>query len=434
MTLLGQDQLHASLTDPVLSSIGFLNEVMTRFPEAISFAPGAPHLAHLMDTDLSRYIELFGEHLRATRGFDAHRVRRLLYEYGPARGLINDLVAAAVRADHGIDVPDRAVVITVGAQEAMLLTLRALFRDRSDVLAVVEPCFVGILGAARLLDIEVVAVPERADGPDLDALEETRARLAAQGRRIRAMYVAPDHANPSGTVMDLAARRALLAAADRSELMLIEDNAYCFTAAPGTELPSLKALPGGERVVQIGTFAKLCLPGARVGYAIADQQMTGADGALRLLADDLAALKSMVTVNTSPLCQAVIAGMLLEQGGSLAALGRRRGTLYRRNLGLLLQALDRHVPPLPDVRWNRPQGGFFVRMQLPVPVDEALLERSAARFGVLWTPMAQFYLSDAGERELRLSCSYLDPEQIDQGVRRLAAFLREVAAPVGAGT
>jgi (S)-3,5-dihydroxyphenylglycine transaminase len=153
-------------------------------------------------------------------------------------------------------------------------------------------------------------------------------------------------------------------------------------------------------------------------------------GAPVLLADELARLKTMVTVNTSPVCQAVIGGMLLEHGGSLRALGAAKAGRYRRNLAQLLDALDRHLgggDPGSEVSWNRPAGGFFVRLRAPVPLDADLLELSASRFGVLWTPMAQFHLDGGGRHEMRLSCSYLDPEQIENGVGRLAAFLGYVS-------
>jgi (S)-3,5-dihydroxyphenylglycine transaminase len=80
------------------------------------------------------------------------------------------------------------------------------------------------------------------------------------------------------------------------------------------------------------------------------------------------------------------------------------------------------------VSWNRPEGGFFVCLHLPVAVDAALLEYCAGEYGVLWTPM-RFFSLDAGDNyELRLSCSYLTPEQIDDGVRRLGRFLRDPRA------
>ncbi|MFI1470507.1 PLP-dependent aminotransferase family protein [Streptomyces wuyuanensis] len=433
MTALAHEALHASLQDPVLESIGFLNEIMSRHRDAISFAPGAPHPDPYTELDPGRYLDRFVAHAAAEEGCTLAQAARLLYEYGPARGLVNGIVAGALRRDQGIDAEPDSLVITVGAQEAMLLTLRALTASPNDLLAVADPCFVGITSAASLLGTEVVPVPEDVDGLDLDALAEACRSAREAGRHIRACYVAPDYANPSGSRMELKRRLRLLELAEEEDFLILEDNAYGFTAAPGSELPALKALDTTGRVIHIGTFAKVCFPGARVGYVIADQTVVTAAGPVPL-ASELARLKTAVTVNTSPVCQALIAGMLLEHGGSLAELGRTRSALYRRNLAHLLRALERErADGLPDgIEWNRPVGGFFVRMRLPVRVDAALLEVSAARYGVLWTPMAPFHPGGGGTHSLRLSCSYLDPDRIDQGVRRLGAFLRAHPGP-GAG-
>lgn len=423
-------QLHASLEDPVLDSINFLNQVIDKFPDAISFAPGAPNPSHLQQIDINRYIDRYIQHLCNDRGLNLNQARCVLYQYGAARGLINDLIAAALRQDKGLNVSPEALVVTVGAQEAILIVLRALFRSTRDQLAVVNPCYVGILGAARLLNIDVIGINETHQGIDLDELDKACCAARQADRPLRALYIAPDYSNPAGTVLALEKRQRLLKLAEHHDLLLLEDNAYGFTAPEGEEIPTLKALDKAGRVIFIGTFAKVCLPGARVGYVIADQLVYDANGSSHRLADDLATLKSMVTVNTSPICQALIGGMLLERGGSLATLERERSILYRSNLALLLDALKRHLPSSTDqpcqISWNLPAGGFFVRVRLPIPVNMALLEFSALNYGVLWTPMSPFYLNNGGKNELRLSCSYLTPEQIEEGVNRLATFLLSI--------
>ncbi|TFW29131.1 aminotransferase-like domain-containing protein [Duganella callida] len=430
--VLARAALHASISDPALDAISFLNEVMDRYPQAISFAPGAPYAGLFDDIDPARYIARYSEYLATVKGRTPAQIRKQLYQYGPSKGVINELLAAALRRDEGMQVAPQALVVTVGCQEALLLVLRALCASEDDLLAVVNPCFAGIAGAASVLGVGMVPIDETesADGGaslDWAQLERACLRARADGKRIRALYVAPDFSNPSGTVLDLAARQRLLALAEREDFLLLEDNAYGFTAAPGCTLPTLKALDGHQRVIYFGTCAKICMPGVRVGFVVADQAVRDQHGQLRLLADELASLKSMVTVNTSPLCQAIVGGMLLEHGGSLAALSKDKGALYRRNLTLLLAALERHVgvngDPAHGVHWNVPAGGFFVRMRLPVAADAALLDQCASRYGVLWTPMSYFHLNDGGNRQLRLSCSYLTPEQIDEGARRLAAFL-----------
>lgn len=423
--------LLAALGDPGLEAINFLNEVIDRFPDAISFAPGAPFGGFFDNLDVGRYIDLYVRYLSEKQHLTAAQVRRRLYQYGPARGQINELLADALRMDEQIDVAPRAIVVTVGCQEAMVLVLRTLCPNPNDVLAVVNPCFAGIAGAAKVLGIETLVVEESGDSLAFGEFEAACASARQQGKRVRALYVAPDYSNPSGQLLDLDTRQRLLSMAAREDFLLIEDNAYGFTADPDAALPTLKALDRAQRVIYLGTCAKTCLPGVRVGFVVADQAVTDAMGGTRLLADELALVKSMVTVNTSPICQAIVGGLILEKGGSLAAVGREKADLYRRNLATLLAALDRHVGPEAErlgVSWNRPKGGFFVRMRLPVAADEALLADCGSEYGVLWTPMRNFYLNDGGRFEIRLSCSYLTDEEIDEGARRLANFLRAVCA------
>jgi len=418
-------ELHPSLGEPVLGAIDFLNEVIDRYPDAISFAPGAPAPALLEPLDLSAHLQTYLAHLAQTEGLSELQVRRRLFQYGPSRGIINALLAQALRQDQGLEIAPSSIVVTVGFQEAMFLVLRALFAAPGDVLAVVQPCFVGALGAARALDIALIGIDEHDGRVDVDRLHRACAELRAQGRRVRALYVAPDISNPSGSLLDRGQRQALLDAADAHDFWLLEDNTYGFTVPHAHGVPSLKAMDRTGRVIQMGTFAKIALPGIRVGFVIADQCV--ADRPPRVLADALATLKSMVTVNTSPVCQAIAAGMLLGSGGSLAALGADRGAFYQGKLACLLAALQRELGDLaaahPGLRWNRPKGGFFVCMHLGIPVDAALLELSARDYGVLWTPMRMFYVDDGGQHSLRLSCSYLTDVQINDGVGRLRRFL-----------
>jgi (S)-3,5-dihydroxyphenylglycine transaminase len=152
--------VHPSLADPLINGMNFLNEVMSDYPSAISFAPGAPNLAMLSDFDISENVARFLDY-KGSR-WPAGAADRLLREYGPSRGIINDLIAEALSNDGVIHAEPRDIVVTVGAQEAMLLALRALFRTAGDVLVVSDPCYVGIVGAARMLDIEVVGVNLRA--------------------------------------------------------------------------------------------------------------------------------------------------------------------------------------------------------------------------------------------------------------------------------
>ncbi|MFJ9846091.1 PLP-dependent aminotransferase family protein [Kitasatospora sp. NPDC101155] len=429
--VLDRADLHASLADPALLSMNFLNEVAGRFPEAVSFAPGRPTEDLFDPADLHRYLDTYRRHLAEHKGYDEARVRRELFQYGRTKGIVHELIARQLERDEGITVDPEAIVVTVGAQEALWLVLRALRATERDVVLAVDPTYVGLTGAASLVDLPVRPVHEGPRGvrPE-DVLERIR-EVRAAGERPRALYLVPDFSNPSGHSMDVPTRHRLLEIAAQEDILLLEDNPYgYFQAAESARPPTLKALDTGQRVVYLGSLAKTCFPGARVGFAVADQRVVGPEETL--LADELSRAKSMVTVNTSPVSQALVGGMLLEHGGSLLHANRRQIGIYRRNLGCLLQGLHRRFAELPGVRWNTPAGGFFVVLTVPFNVTDELLEHAAVRHGVLFTPMRHFSDNDRTCRQLRLSCSSLTPDQIETGLDRLADLIAECISTPGA--
>lgn len=190
----------------------------------------------------------------------------------------------------------------------------------------------------------------------------------------------------------------------------------------------MKALDEHAQVVHLGSFAKTGLPGARVGFAVADQRVAGAQGDQGVLADQLAKIKSMLTVNTSPIAQAVIGGKLLENGYSLRAANTRETETYRANLARVLATLTKRFGGVPGVSWNTPSGGFFLLLTVPFPVSDDLLELSAAEHRVLWTPVHHFYADSQPRNVMRLSFSHLRPDEIEEGLDRLAEFVREQSA------
>ncbi|MFB6721920.1 PLP-dependent aminotransferase family protein [Kribbella sp. NPDC056345] len=406
--------LHASLTDRALNSMNFLNEISHHYPDAISLAAGRPTEEFFDLDDVPRYLSRFAAHLRE-RGLDETAVRRTILQYGRTKGIVHELVARNLAVDEDIHVDPEAIVVTAGCQEAMLLTLRALRADAADVVLAISPAYVGITGAARVVDLPVLPIP------DLDDLQALVKAARADGLRPRGFYVMPDFANPSGLSMDLPTRHRLLELAVAEDLLLLEDNPYGLFPAEGVDrLPTLKALDTERRVVYLGSFAKTGLPGARVGYVVADQTVSTGG----LFADELSKLKSMVTVNTSPIAQAVIGGKLLDCDFSLTAANQRERAIYATNLQTITTHLSTHFPN-GELSWTVPSGGFFVVITVPFAVDDALLTRSAQEYGVLWTPMSHFYDTDAPVNALRLSCSAVTPAQLQVALDRLTTFITD---------
>jgi (S)-3,5-dihydroxyphenylglycine transaminase len=418
--------LHSSLEDPALESMNFLNEIASRYPEAVSFASGRPCEEFFDVALIHQYIDSFCDYLRNELGYTQARVGQTLFQYGRTKGIVHELIARQLAVDEAIHVDAGSIVVTVGCQEAMLIVLRALRRDERDVLLAMSPTYVGLTGAARLVDMPVWPVRSGPSGVDQDDLAEQAGRARAAGLRPRACYLMPDFANPSGVSLSTELRHQVLELAGQQDLLLLEDNPYG-TFGHGARLPTLKALDTARRVVYLGSFAKTGFPGARVGYAVADQRVAAGDGTISTLADELSKIKSMVSVNTSPVAQAVVGGKLLEHGCSVIRANLRETAVYVNNLNRVLDGLARRFPPpTADISWNAPGGGFFVVVSLPFTADDALLEYSARQHGVLWTPMSHFYGDGAGAHQIRLACSQLTPDRIDTGLDRLASLVADV--------
>jgi (S)-3,5-dihydroxyphenylglycine transaminase len=240
--------------------------------------------------------------------------------------------------------------------------------------------------------------------------------------------------------MPLATRRALLDLVHREGVLLFEDNPYGMFAYDGEPLPTLKSLDEHGDVVYLGSFSKTLYPGLRIGYLVADQEVRGAPGADKgpsTLAFELSKVKSLTTVTTPPLLQAIVGGLLLENGGSLQSLMAAKLPFYRENRDRMLACLAERFGAGSGVGWNRPEGGFFLTLSLPFDFTEERLTVCARDYGVIVCPMSFFSILGARggrNREIRLSFSYVPPDQIAEGIARLARFVRDVATGNGAAT
>ncbi len=421
-----------SLGHPSLEVMNFLNEVVLRYPDAISFAPGRPSEDYFGVEDSLAQVGRFVSRRAAAGGGSRDAAFAELGQYGPTNGLIRELLSRHLQRDEGIEVPPEAIIVTVGCQEAMAILMMGLFDPARDVLLVSDPTYIGITGLAQILGVETVPIAMGADGLEPEALEAAIEGVKASGQRPKAVYDIPDFNNPLGTSLPLDHRRRLLEVARRHRVLIFEDNPYGMFSYDRDPLPTLKALDGaaadGGVVIYLGSFSKTLYPGLRLGYLVADQPVPSAGGESSLLAQELSRVKSLTTVNTSPLVQAIAAGVLEENDGSLAALVRRSLPFYRANRDAMLASLERAFDReglAGKVSWNRPAGGFFLTVNLPFEFDEACMERCAGEFGVICCPMSFFALGGGRERQIRLSFSYVTRDEIEEGVRRLARFVAD---------
>src|ERR1022692_1525982 len=175
---LAASALHGSLVDPALESMNFLNEVASRYPEAVSFASGRPSEEFFDVALIHQYIDTYCRYLTDDLGYSEAQLNRTLFQYGRTKGIVHELIARHLQIDEGISADPESIVVTVGFQEAVFAVLRALRADDRDVLLAVSPTYVGLTGAARVADLPVWPVQSGDQGVDWRTWSRRRAGRA----------------------------------------------------------------------------------------------------------------------------------------------------------------------------------------------------------------------------------------------------------------
>ena len=341
-------------------------------------------------------------------------------QYAPRPGLpeLRAWIADHMRAD-GASLNASNVLVTNGAKHALELVCRLMI-DEGDAVVVTLPTYFSAIPIIRSFGATFVEVPQDANGMDVDALATVLDRAAAAGRAPKFIYNVPDFHNPTGVTMPFERRRALVELARRYGVLLVEDSPYRKVRFEGDSVPSLKSLDAeGSAVIQLGTFSKLLAPGLRVGWAA---------GAPDLLAR-MAQLKT--DAGSCPLTQRVI--LEFCRAGRLDAHTTRVQETYRAHRDRMVRAFERQ---LPEVAFQTPNGGYYLWLSLPPGVDGDALARRAADAGVIVIAGSRFFANGGGDqrgRFIRVAFSHAGLDEIDEGVRRLAAAYHSLGTGAAAG-
>ncbi|WEN15092.1 PLP-dependent aminotransferase family protein [Rhodanobacter sp. AS-Z3] len=398
------------------SVMNFLNEVAEAYPAAISLAAGRPgnQLFDEIDTEsLSRWLATF----RGTAPLSS------LLQYGRTAGLIHELVARQITNDDGVPACADRMVVTAGCQEALALCVPELCREASDVLLVRNPCYIGITGAAAGASVALQSLDGNISGIDAQ-IESAVAQLTTSGRSARAVYLVPDFDNPTGEVISLEQRRAILAMCARHRIVVLEDNPYGMFRYEGTPIPPMAALDDTGCVIYFSTYSKTIAPTMRVGAVMLPESLFGDRGASVALYKAIVERKSFVTVNTSQLCQAIVGGLLIERDCSLRSWLSPTVEMYRRNRDEMLAQLAESFPTgRAAVNWNQPEGGFFLCVDVPMRFDGDAATECATRDGVIVLPMSFFAFDATQDQRIRLAFSAVEPDRIRAGIVGLSRFV-----------
>ena len=369
-------------------------------PGLISFAAGYPAPEMFPWEDLQAIAgDLLRKHDGTTLQYGATRGYRPLIEHLIAHGL----------ADRGIRAGFEDVVITTGSQQGLDLAGRVLI-DPGDVVIVELPTYSGAIAAFHNLQADLAGVPQDAEGIDLAALDAVVARLEREGRRAKFVYVTPNFQNPAGLLMSAARRRDLLAAARRHDLVIVEDDPYGSiyfedsTTAEDTR--PIKADDEDGRVVYLGSFSKVLVPGFRVAWMVAPAA----------IAQKVELAKQAADLCSGVFDQRVVHGAL--DRGMIQRIAPTLRSHYQYKRTVMEQSLQATLGG--RVKWTTPRGGFVLWIELPPGVDDLALFERALKHKVSFVIGSAFFVDGGGHQFARLSFSGITPEQIVEGVDRLS--------------
>jgi 2-aminoadipate transaminase len=328
--------------------------------------------------------------------------------YGPSYAGLTELIVARLRAQ-GIEAEPENVLVSQGSGQILAL-LPQVFVDPGDVVIVEGPTFMGAVRHFSEAGARLVTAPTDEDGMDVQALEAILRDFRRQNIRPKFIYTIPTFHNPTGTTMPLARRQKLVALGAEYGAVIVEDDAYGDLRFEGQPLPNLAALDQEGWVVRTGTFSKILAPGLRMGWAYGRPEII----------QRLAAFKSEGA--SGPFITQVVARYCAD--GRLDAHIQELIALYRQKRDIMLGAIEREFPA--EVATVRPAGGFFVWCKLPAGMSATALLKAAEAHGATFVPGTRCFANGAGDDAIRLAFSFQPAEQIEAGIARIGAAMREL--------
>ena len=351
----------------------------------ISFARGAPSL------DI---VDVEGLQAAAKAAFDEDPAGTVAY--GTSVGYVPLREWIAER--HGVEADQ--VLVTNGSMQADAFLFET-FVHPGDAVVVESPTYDRTLLNLRGRGADIHMVELETDGINVDA-------IAAIDADIKLAHIIPNFQNPAGYTLSAEKRTALLALAAEKDFTLFEDDPYIAIRFEGETLPTMLEQDDAGKVVYASSFSKTVCPGIRVGYLVGPQAVI----------KQIQTLATNTYISPNMVAQSIV-NQFCRSGRLDSAIETVKEALRARR-DALVTALERE---LPEATFTPPEGGYFMWVELPEGTNVAELEVRAKDKGVVFVKGTDFLLA-GGENTLRLAYSGVTPEEIDDGVTRLAEAFR----------
>lgn len=364
-------------------------------PRVVRLGATIPDAAFLPTTAITRALSAAAHR---------HRVQVSAYEFPPGLPALRQQIARRM-AEAGCVMHPDDIVITVGCQEALYLSLKTVTRP-GDVVAIESPTYYGLLQTLEALGLKAVEIPTHPrEGISIEALQ-----LALEQWPIKACVVIPNFNNPLGSLMPEKRKRALVRLINRFRgVTLIEDDIYGDLYFEGRRPSLLKTLDSKGNIIHCSSFSKTLATGLRIGWAASKQHR-----------EQLEYEKFVTNCATPTVTQLAVADLLASGRYERHVRGMR--VALAQAVNRMIDRVSRNFPP--QTKITRPTGGFAIWLELPKSVDATELAHKALEQGISIAAGPLFSPTKKYRHCIRLSCAIAWSDQVEQALLRLGELVK----------
>lgn len=377
---------------------------LTQRPDIISFAGGLPDPSLFPIAELTQVTTEVLE-----------KEGTIALQYGTTEGdpLLRKLLVERYQKQ-GVDIEEKNLIITTASQQGLDLVSK-IFINPNDTVICGLPSYLGALSAFVSYGANIEGVRLDEHGMRSDLLEAKIIELQEKGVHPKFIYTIPDFQNPTGITMPEWRRSEIIAVAEKYNILILEDAPYREVRFAGVPQKTMLEMDKSGRVIQLGTFSKVFVPGFRIGWVVANEEII----------DKFVVAKQATDLCTPAFVQRISA-RFIEKGyldKNLAVIT----SAYKQKQEHFIKCLQEYMPK--EVSWTNPEGGLFLFLTLPDYIDATEFFPTAIEQKVAYVPGSAFYCDGEGRNTLRLNFSFMNLENNEEGIKRLAkAISMEITA------
>lgn len=374
---------------------------LMRSPGTISLAAGEPYPklypAQEFKEAIAQIIDEQGAHaLRYSIVGGAPELKTFTINWLKGWGIINK------------NLTEDNILFTLGSQQALEI-IGQTFLEGGETIAVEAPTYPEAMLIFKKYNARFLSITMDEDGLLVDELEEKLKK-----EKIKFLYTITNFHNPAGVTLSWERREKLIELAKKHDFFIIEDDPYHFMSYDGEALPSMTKIDT-ERVISLGSFSKVVVPGLRIGWIIAPKKVI----------EKTSLVKYSMELCPPMILQYALYKILLKT--NLKEHVNKLREAYREKRDALASGLNEHLKPL-GVEYTVPKGGFFFWIKFPQGIDsEELTLRAVQEYKVGIVPGTGFFAEpEKGKRFARLAFSLLEPDKLKEGTERLSKALKSL--------